>query len=386
MLSIWNIVLSWGFIMLSRLGSFFVECSQYLLVLPALLKKYAINFITIIFSYVRFFLGIILWVVIGYVIYHFIDFTLFEKVALVLLGLITYSMLFLANKDDIEEFILVNKHTLEEHKEEYTRQLHAQVILLKNIINAQKKLFATTPLHDAISDGDVEKVKTLLENGTDFNEITLDGLTPLLCIGSSEYRWNRNKKLGRDYWLSSRMDGDNFYEIAKILIECGADVNALNPDGTNLLDDAVRDINLKLVTLLIEKGIDVSVRSYYDDNSYLHTISQPSCFSCDSCSDSTCMRLVVAKMLIDNDKHLVNANDIHGRTPLHDAVIFDRIEIVKLLIAHDVKINVKDSDGKTPLDMIFGRYDWSENRDAIEVLLKNHGAKRGFEISDECSL
>ena len=59
-----------------------------------------------------------------------------------------------------------------------------------------------------------------------------------------------------------------------------------------------------------------------------------------------------------------------GITPLHYAVAFNNIEVVRLLIAHQAPINAKTNDGMTPLHLAI-----RGGHDEIADLLRQHGAQ-----------
>ena len=70
------------------------------------------------------------------------------------------------------------------------------------------------------------------------------------------------------------------------------------------------------------------------------------------------------------DLHVdINARDNMGRTPLHHAVLSQKIRIVTLLVEHGADCNAEDEDGLTPLLMCVGKRFSS----AIHLLL-SHGA------------
>ena len=57
----------------------------------------------------------------------------------------------------------------------------------------------------------------------------------------------------------------------------------------------------------------------------------------------------VAKLLLENGID-PNARDIHGNTPLHEAVLSERnLKIVELLVSHGADINARNNQGYTPL-------------------------------------
>jgi ankyrin repeat protein len=72
----------------------------------------------------------------------------------------------------------------------------------------------------------------------------------------------------------------------------------------------------------------------------------------------------------------VNAQNDLGRTALHHAVERGNVKIVETLLAADgIDVNARNKKGKTPLDYA--------NKQAIEDLLRQHGAKKGAELIAE---
>lgn len=105
------------------------------------------------------------------------------------------------------------------------------------------------PITQAVRNGDVDQVASLLKNGADPNESQL-GITALAQACSS-----------------------GNVEIVKLLLEHGADVNAKDWDGLTVLMNAARGLgnpdpkskeerSLEIVKLLLEKGANVNYRSW----------------------------------------------------------------------------------------------------------------------------
>ena len=90
-------------------------------------------------------------------------------------------------------------------------------------------------------------------------------------------------------------------DAARILLNYGADVNALSDMGTALMAATYKK-DLEMVTLLIEHGANV------------------------------------------------NLKDVNGTTALHLACIFNAAPIAKILIKNKANMNSKDQKSKTPLD------------------------------------
>ncbi len=154
-------------------------------------------------------------------------------------------------------------------------------------------------IHDAAKDGNIEAVTQHIDAGTDVDTKNSLEDTPLYFAVAWE-RW----------------------EIAKLLIAKGADVNAKSSDYDKTpLHLAMIEDNMEIVELLIAKGADV------------------------------------------------NAKTTSDLTPLHIAAYKNHKEIAEKLIAKGAVVNMKDVEGMTPLDMV--------NATEIEDLLRKHGGKNG---------
>jgi len=73
-------------------------------------------------------------------------------------------------------------------------------------------------------------------------------------------------------------------------------------------------------------------------------------------------------MLKDNPDLVFSKDDV-GATPLHYAAIWDRKDVVELLLAHGDEINAKDNLGRTPLCQAAT---YKDEKDVAE-LLRQHG-------------
>ena len=85
----------------------------------------------------------------------------------------------------------------------------------------------------------------------------------------------------------------------------------------------------------------------------------------------------VAELLIAKGAD-VNAKNKFGWTPLYWTAYGGHKEIVKLFIAKGAAVNAKDDDGRTPLDMAID-FNHTETAD----LLRKHGGKTGEELKAE---
>jgi ankyrin repeat protein len=147
--------------------------------------------------------------------------------------------------------------------------------------------------------------------------------------------------------------------IAKLLLDLGANINATDEDGQNVLHIAFQNskVNTRTVKLLIDKGIDVNCRDCFG-RTPLH----------DCCIEGHYDALVILLECGTN----INAKDSKNRSPLYDAVWMDNYNCVKVLLDHGADINAADNSGKTVLHAAFTRFEGS-SYDCIKMLL-DHGA------------
>jgi ankyrin repeat protein len=172
-----------------------------------------------------------------------------------------------------------------------------------------------TPLMAAASVGNLEITKILVEAGADVNQIDIYGTSPLMFAANKGFSdvFNylaplTNAEIKGISLLTSVYDDD--LEIIQALIATGIDVNSYrekgvwHENGRTALLIAIREGHLGIVKILLEAGADPN--------------------------------------LIDEDS---------GITPLISAVRGQYIEIIRLLLQAGAKINDKDSNGKTALDV-----------------------------------
>ena len=95
-----------------------------------------------------------------------------------------------------------------------------------------------TPLQVAIQARDIEKIRALIIEGADVNELS-GNREPVLLTACSR---------------------DGHLEIITILIDAGADVNSLGKDGCTALYMACKNGHMELVGMLIQAGADQRTR------------------------------------------------------------------------------------------------------------------------------
>ena len=137
---------------------------------------------------------------------------------------------------------------------------------------------------------------------------------------------------------------NNNYEICKMLLKFGADVNKLNLDDQSPLNVAETNTNYSICKLLVKRRKRKEKRILY--NKALHIFARKNDLT-------TCKKLI----------NSVNVNEIDEKeqTPLHVAVIFASDEVCELLLEYGADVNTKDSYNDSPIQLAF-YYDRTELR------------------------
>lgn len=190
-----------------------------------------------------------------------------------------------------------------------------------------------------------EKIVTLLiEHGADVNAKGSSGMSPLMlaCMG------------------------DCSDTLARLLLDKGANINAVARDGTNAFYYAVQHCPLRTVELLIKSGANVNVRDTNTGSTALLAFFDTG--SAGLCGTGEGWHTVAQIMLA----HGVNPNtpDSRGTTPLSCAIFADDSFYTDLLLKYGADPNKADNEGRTPLLALSYLNSPSDlNVHAIEALL-----------------
>ena len=190
-----------------------------------------------------------------------------------------------------------------------------------------------TPLQEALGAGDYNKIKKLLDDGEDPNEMC-NGI-PLICLALQE----------------------NYFEIADLLVERGATIDAMVVKNreTPLLHCVVSIKNAKALKWALNKGLHPDIKDKYAGTTPLHMAAY--------IGNTDCARILV------EHGGCINVTDNDKLTPLHCAAGKGQYDMVQFLLEHGADINAANKAGKTPLNYAVG------NRE-IEQLLSDKGATK----------
>lgn len=387
---------------------------------------------------------------------------------------------------EILRFFIESGADIHEHKRSETTLLHFAVANNRNIevvkflvakgldVNKPSQPFRETPLHFAVSAGNVEAMLYLAENGANLNAGSdyFCGGTPLMILLGDDYikidvpLIQRFIDLGADpnaldirkftplsnagrrnldilkclVKNGATIDKEKSPGVAplhcaamnpnlgniKYLIELGADVLAVGPNGETLLHVAAKsNPNVEMLDFLVGQGVDINAKMYGSQMA-IHEALERRCdfdilkFLVEHGSDlntvgsswhKTPLQEVVlwcdsnvkrdkykyAKYLVEygadwtvktswgaNFLHLsnevnlseyfvalgldVNAVDDNGKTPVMNAAIQGAPDLLKYLVSQGGKLDVRDNEGKTPLHRAAS---WDRGMEVCEYLIEN---------------
>ena len=235
---------------------------------------------------------------------------------------------------------------------------------------------ATIGLIDAVDKGDVDKVVFFLRKKKNLRlnvnvKDPHNNDSPILHVVIYNATKHVNRKL---YFMSvlgrvkgakekavtaARARRDDI-KIIRLLIHHGADVNIHSSDQNDDMlphTDALH-IAAKYDPLLIQyliKSPSASINSR-DENGYtpLHyaVVGLRPRQGGDEGTQQTKLRqrISMIKLLLKHPKIRINCRDKQGKTPLLIAVNSDKADVVKIFLKDGANPNIKDNNGKSPLD------------------------------------
>ena len=160
----------------------------------------------------------------------------------------------------------------------------------------------------------------------------------------------------------------NNVEAVRLLIEHGADVNAVDANGNAMLPWAAARGYTEIVELLLDAGADVNA-----------TMTLEGIFTGEDVSAlyyaAAGNHVETAELLIARGADMNHAGGTFGESALHAAAGENFVEMTGLLLANGADINLQDKSGKTPLHWAAA----NSSAETARVLIEN-GADVNIEM------
>ncbi len=209
-------------------------------------------------------------------------------------------------------------------------------------------------LHQAIRKGDATRMKQLLEQGADPNATDEKG-TPALMNAVLYMNADAVRVLVRRGARVNNKNGAGATALlwaagdpakARILLDAGADGNVQSgPGRTALMTAAAAPGSAMTVKMLLDKGAAVDVKDRIDGIPVIPTGGGRGTALIDAArlGDPASIEALLAAGAD------VNATDSHNGSPLSEAVLYGRQDIVKTLLAKGAKVDATVTPLKMPL-------------------------------------
>ena len=225
----------------------------------------------------------------------------------------------------------------------------------------------TYPLHEAVLAGSLKYTKSLLDKGVrpdvlidSFSSVSIaidegyDEIAKVLLLNGASARIA--SKAGTTSLHKASSAG--FLEICEMLLDLGADVNALDAKRwTPLMYATSQEL---VVRLLLQHRADPSIQDRLELASPLHAAAVMGKTS------------IVHLLLTTSHPPDINSTFEFGETPVGLASTYGHHEVVELLIANWADIDKPNQSSESPLLIAISR----NHEKVVEVLLKHHADLR----------
>ena len=258
-----------------------------------------------------------------------------------------------------------------------------------------------TPLGTALNNGNEEVAALLIEHGADLNAVGLEGkvgevtvsATPLMLATMKGLQCSIKLLLERGADVDTKCEKSGYTvtplgmaldldeEVAALLIEHGADVNAV---ATDLKMGEVTG-SLTPLMLAAAKGLQHSTQLLLERGAELDKETETcGLLQCNSISMTALMyasSAEVAKLLLEYGAQVDFQGSHGGFTALMVASNEGHYEVTEFLLERGAQVDLQNSEGKTALMHAVSIVDPNNDKDAVGLarLLLQHGANPQLE-------
>lgn len=177
-------------------------------------------------------------------------------------------------------------------------------------------------------------VKKLISYGVDPNIPNNAGETPLMAAAS---------------FFGSLFSSS---EVIEVLVSAGAQIDAVDNQGSSALLKAIKSNRIPLAVKLIEKGANVNLANSKGQNPFMLAMEKEN------------PELIKALIKAGVDLNITNEE---GRTPLMMLALVGKNELIEAFIEAGADINKQDSLGQTALMLAIDKYPYPET---VKILIK----------------
>ena len=207
-----------------------------------------------------------------------------------------------------------------------------------------------TALHEAAANCQMEAYKLMVESGWDYLAPDDQGWLPMAlavkCLDRNAQAASPRPSVASNVpvagvenapWSLQYATAHKQPGVLSMVLNMGADANALGSDGNRALDIACLKGDVASARILLEHGANPNLRNK-TGSTPLHDAALSG-------------NKDVIEMLLARGADLSAQDPESKSTPLHYAASFGRLEAVRTLVEHGADVSAKDSRGQTALQL-----------------------------------
>ena len=233
------------------------------------------------------------------------------------------------------------------HIDRYSR--YPSFSLSKSDLKTTNNEYGLTELYWAAYQGDLQRIRDLLNNGADANATTVIGSTPLIAAAQAGHP-----------------------DVIRQLIDSGAAIDHADVKGNTPLITAVMFGQSDVAAYLVQRGANVKLANKAQCSPLHYAVANGD--------------LDVSRMLLAKGADM-QATSNWGWTALTSAAFYGKTETVKYLVSEGAAIDAADNYGNTALLVAILLKHFDTARELIEagsdVLVRNHEGKTPWILASE---